>query len=182
VREKALTELRKARKSNLVPGGHLPQDELTMQAQTIAGCQTQQHLLAKEDETVGGLLDELRGEGHTHLAEVVALRPGGGPPLLVLGVRYFFQRELLRADELRNALTMQEVEGLTGAQQAGFETLDVALKEHGATLSRLETVALETRRNVLEVKDSLERQGEATQELLRALMREMQELKQQLQE
>jgi hypothetical protein len=165
--------LQRARKAGLIPGGRQAPDELTQEAQALAGCGTHRHLLAAEDQALAGLIDDLRRGGHTTLAEVVSLRPAGGQPLLVLAVRYFFGHEVAADEDLREGLTLQQLEGMSAAQEAGFRGLGDALAEHGAALDRLESLAEQTHQGMREVKEEVERHGAQTQELLAALQREL---------
>lgn len=185
LRRRALEDLQRARQARLIPGDRPAPDELALQAQTLAGCRTQQHLLVAEDQALGGLIGGLRQTGYLALAHVAALRPTGGHPLLVVGVRYFFSREVLGNEELREAMTLQQLEGLTAAQEAGFRGLGEALERHGEILARVEAATLQTQRGVMEVKEAVERQGEhaqETQELIVLMRQEMRALSARLSE
>jgi hypothetical protein len=160
-RQACLKELQRARKAKLIPGADLHVDEAASEAQTFARYTDPKQLVAAELQAVTVVADDLKRAGYAELARFISLCPAPGPyPLLVIAVRYFFRREVESDPRLSATWQFQQLEGLTQAQQAGFEQLHDAIAQHGAKMeSLLEDVlevVTETRDDVRAIREELQ--------------------------
>jgi serine/threonine protein kinase len=120
------------------------------------------------------LADGLRQAGHKNLGYLIALCPPGGPPLLVLAVRYFFRRAVEDDPQLARGLIFSKLEGLQQAQKQGLDALDRMLAKHGqrleAALDRFQETLAQTHGAVLDVQVEQQRQGQQLQEIYQAVL------------
>jgi hypothetical protein len=168
-RKDCLAELRSARNVGLVPGDRLGLGELAEEVRTFAGYSDPRRRLAEERRQLDGMAGVLRGQGFALLATYVTLRPGGGEPLLAQACRYFFRRAVENDEKLAAGLTMDTLEHVSTAQEAGFDGLREALDGHGLRLEGLlagvhaavmeaRDAATGTRDEVREMRSQLEQQ------------------------
>jgi serine/threonine protein kinase len=173
-RGECLRELRAARKAGRLTGGGLHPDRLAEQAGALARFGDPARLLEAEWQALDGMALELRASGYRALAELVALRPRSGTPLLVCAVRYFFRRAVETDRELFQGLAQARLDELSRDQEAGFAGLAEALDRHGERLETLladvHNVVVETHGDVLDIKAELQRQGQHLQELGQAVL------------
>jgi serine/threonine protein kinase/HEAT repeat protein len=172
VREQALRELRAARKAGATQGGALDPQELATRAGDFARFGDPSALLEAERRAVATLAEELTGQGYPALAKILV--PSQGPPLLAVAVRYFFRREVESDSELFQGLAWARLEGLAETQEQGFTGLAEALARHGDQLERalgeVREVVVQTRDEVLDVKQEVQRHGQQLQELAQAVL------------
>jgi tetratricopeptide (TPR) repeat protein len=128
----------------------------------------------------------LRREGYVALATFLELRPGGGPPLLVAALRYFFQREVEHDDELFRGLAYARLEALDAGQKQGFVSLGQALDSHAARLENMladvQSIVVQTHTDVLDIKAEVARQGQQMQELGKAVLQALEQRQMQARE
>jgi serine/threonine protein kinase len=168
-RAEALRELRSARRIGLLDGGAIDLRALADQAAPFARHADPADQLAAHAKAVDGLAGDLDGAGYQHLARVVALRPAGGPPVIVTAVRYFFRREVEGEPELARGLAFARMERLAADAEAGFAALHDALGEQADRLESLlgdvQTTVNATHAGVLDIRAEMARQGRQLQEL-----------------
>jgi serine/threonine protein kinase len=175
----ALRQLQAARKAGVLTRGNLEPKQLAQQAGAFARFGDPTSVLDAEWKAVDEMSGELREYGYPVLAQLMALRPPKGPPLLVAAARYFFGREVETDRELFQGLAFARMERLTQAQEAGFNALAGALDKHADRLEELlgdvRAVVIETRGDVLDMKAELQRQGQQMQELGKAVLQALQQ-------
>lgn len=166
-RAEALRELRAARKAGALSGALDPQ-ALARKAGAFARYADPQAILDAEWEQLHLLIDGLRQAGYPALGHFLSLRPHGDVPLLVVAVRYFFQRELESEQALQTALSFARMDRLAQQQEAGYDALASLLKKSGSrldemmeTASRTLAVVTETHADVKDIKAALDTMGQA---------------------
>jgi uracil-DNA glycosylase family 4 len=173
-RQSCLDELRAARKAGVLTAGELSPPALARQAGAFARFGDPQGVLAAEQSALGEMADDLRQAGYEDLAAFVALRPQGGPPLLVVAARYFFRRAVEQDSALFQGLAFAQLEGLQQAQEAGFDALQRALAERGERLEQLlgevGAAVAATHAAVLDVQQEQRRQGQQHRDLYQAVL------------
>src|SRR3954454_278866 len=116
-RQDCLRELRAAAKANLLAVGALDPKALARHAGAFARYSDPQALLDAEVQALEQMGDDLRAAGYANLAAFVALRPQGGPPVLVVAARYFFRRAVEEDQKLFQGLTFAQLESLQDSQE-----------------------------------------------------------------
>src|SRR5262249_36088553 len=169
-RQQALRELRAARKAGLLLGGSLQAGHPAEGAADLARFDGD-GVLEREWQALEGLAGSLRQAGYAALAQLVALKPAGGPPLLVLAVRYFFRRAVEQDAELHRGLSWARWEALGEAQERGFAGLDEALTAHGRRLDEWLAVLTEVRAAVLDLRQEVAGQREQIRRLADDVLR-----------
>lgn len=179
LRLEALRQLQAARKAGVLLGGKLEPKQLARQAGAFARFADPTALVEAEWRIVEQMVDELRQRGYSALARLLQLRPPQGPPLLLVAARYFFRREIETDRELFQGIAFARLEELNAAQTSGFAALNEALEAHGRRLEELlddvRAVVVETREDVLDIKEELQRQGRHMQELGQAVLKALQQ-------
>ncbi len=144
--QRCLGELRAARKAGLFGAEKLALRDLAREASDFARYQGPLHLLHAQWAAVDRVANFAESAGHRALAHFLRLRPScpgaegsavTGPPLLAIGMRYFFRRAVESDSALFRGLTFAQMEGVAQAQEAGFEALDKALAQHTAMLDQV---------------------------------------------
>ncbi len=128
-RKKCLQELRDARKKTLL-GGRLVPDELALRAGPMANRSDPQAVLAAEKQALHDMAAALKEEKLESLAWLLEQQPQPGQSVLIVGVRYYFQRQVEEDAALSRRLQFTSMEGLTESQQKGFQQLDEGLKAY----------------------------------------------------
>jgi hypothetical protein len=123
-----LRDLRAARKAGLLTSGTLTPKELARHTRAFARFADPQGLLEAEWGAVKGMAQELVQRGYTNLAQLLALRPTQGAPLLVIAVRYFFRREVEADEQLFRGLAWASWTALTATQKTGLDSLTRAFR------------------------------------------------------
>jgi serine/threonine protein kinase len=173
-RARCLDELQRARKAGLLTRGPADPQALARSAASLARyAGNPQAMIDAEWKAVEQVGELLRRQEFTLLPQLVSARLPQGQPLLVVASRYFFRREVEASPELSRSLTFSQLEGLSHAQQAGFEGLNNALTQHQHQLDQMLTgladaiaelhgaveqvgaVAVEARDTVLDVRDEM---------------------------
>jgi tetratricopeptide (TPR) repeat protein len=126
-RRKCLQELRDARKKTLL-GGRLVPDELARRAGPMANRSDPQAVLAAEKQALRDMAAALKEEKLESLAWLLEQQPQPGQSVLIVGVRYYFQRQVEEDAALARRLQFTGLESLTESQQKGFQQLDEGLK------------------------------------------------------
>ena len=114
--------------------GSLAPDELATRAGAFARFADPLSLLDEEWKVVEQTAGELRRMDCPNLALLVKTRFHNSPPLLAVGVRYFFRREVETDTQLFHGLTFAKLEGISSAKKQGFDALNQALTEQGQRL------------------------------------------------
>jgi hypothetical protein len=173
-RERALVELRAARKQGRLADGLQPQ-ALAQHVGGFARFSDPQALLTAEWEAVASLGGSLREAGFPSLAHLIELRAGPDMPLLVVAVRYFFRRQVEADAELFRGLAMAGIERLSVTQEKGFAALEGALAVHGVRLGELladvQAVVQETHGDVKEIKAAVVQQARQMEAVGQAVFR-----------
>lgn len=154
-REACLEELRSARAAGLLTGTG---SETARFGEDFARYSDPSTAPIHEQKLIEGLANDL--PSHPNLARFLALRPGGGPPLVVVAVRYFFRREVEKDEVLARGLTFSQIDGLTTAQRAGFDAMLSNARAFETVLSEVRAVTIETRDAVLDLRGEIQGQGE----------------------
>jgi tetratricopeptide (TPR) repeat protein len=174
-RQKCLRELRAARKARLLTRANLDARQLAKQAGHFARFADPTQLLDAEWGIVEQAADELRGAGHANLAQLLALRPPEGLPLLVIAARYFFRRQVEEDPKLAQGLAFARMEKLAKAQEQGFAALGAVMAEQGqqleGLLSEIQAVVVETHEAVLDLQSRLTGQGEQVRQIGQAVQK-----------
>jgi serine/threonine protein kinase len=172
-------QLQAARKAGLLKPAPPPPDQLARHVGSLARFGDPAARVQAEHRTVVTIAAQFRLHGYDALATFLELRPASGPPVLAAAVHYFFQREVEHDRELFQGLAYAQLESLARGQSAGFASLAEALDEHGerleALLADVQSVVVQTRADVLDVKRELQRQGQQMQELGDAVLRALQQ-------
>jgi uracil-DNA glycosylase family 4 len=173
-RQACLRELQAARKAGQLAAGALDPVALAREAGAFSRFSDPASLLQAEAKALGEVGEDLRRLGHGNLAEVVALRPQQGEPVLVLAARYFFRRAVEQDSALCQGLAFAQMEKLQGAQEAAFQGLHQAILEQGTQLGQIlaeiQVVVVETHAVVLDIRDEQKRIGLQNADLYRAVM------------
>jgi hypothetical protein len=175
-RRRCHRDLQAARKAGLLVTAPPEPGDLARQTALFARFADPQALLQAEWQAIDHLAQDLNRTGHEALARFLALRPAGetGPPLLAVAVRYFFRREVETNPELFRGLTLERLDALVQAQQAGFDALAGALDTQGqhleALLADVAVVVQQTHSAVLRIEDEIQKQGQQVQELGQAVL------------
>ena len=107
-----LKELRSAKKTGLLTGGEIDPQSIETQFPELAREESASGLIETEWKALEALAETLRANECPNLASLVSLRSQESDPLLVLAVRWFFQREIEQDEVLSRTLTMDYVTGL----------------------------------------------------------------------
>ena len=162
VRRKALAELRHARKEGLLAA--------PLDAEPLARHGRLESLIDSQEQALADLADTLRGQGYEYLARVLATRPPGGEPLLVLALGYFFRRAVEGDEALFRALSLERQGTMQAASEAGFAALELAMEADAARLEGMlgsvEAAIDDVRELVASQSEQLRAVGEAVRELL----------------
>src|SRR5262245_46374716 len=169
--QQALQELRSARSRGALTDGELAPDQLAQQAGAFAHYSDPQAILDAEWGVVRRVADSLR-DSCPNLHRVLAVRTD--PNILVVGVRYYFRREVETDDELFRGLTFARLEGLQAAQEKAFEALNKVLVKQA---QQLETRLCDIARLVGKIAE----QTEDTNARVRNLEAQIQKLLEQMQ-
>lgn len=179
-RKRCYQEMKAAQKAGIIPGDQPTPAMIAERVSQFVHYTDPSQVIQAEVSSLEELSDELKKTGFNNLAEFVALRPDGGQPLLVIAVRFFFRREVENDPKLAAGLTFQQLETLTTAQQAGFQSLHEALASQGARLEQLllsvQEVVEETREAVVETRDEVRDMRDELREQNEQLRDEVQEL------
>jgi serine/threonine protein kinase len=174
-RKACARELRAARKAQALAAGDIDPQAVAQAAGSLARFGDPAARLHAEWRLIDGLAAEARAAGWPHLADLLALRPGDGEPLLAVGVRYFFRREIEADPALFQGLAFAQLERLDAAQEEGFAALAEVLADRAdrldATLDDIREAVAEAHADVLDVKTEQARQGEGLQAIYAELIR-----------
>ena len=158
----------------MLTAGALDPRALARQAGGFARYDNPQALLDAESEALGEMADDLRTAGYDNLAAFVALRPQGGPPVLVVAARFFFRRHVEEDHRLFQGLAFAKLETLQDSLEGGFRGLSQALAEQGQRLEQLlgdlQTTVTATHGAVLDVRAEQQRQSEQTRDIYSAVL------------
>ena len=149
-RKKCLQELRDARKKALL-GGRLAPEELAQRAGPMANRSDPQAVLAAEKQSLLDMAAALKEAKLEALAWLLEQQPQPGQSVLIVGVRYYFQRRIEEDPALARRLQFTGMESLTDAQQKGFQQLDDGLK---AYTERVEEVMAGLVETVEQIRDA----------------------------
>jgi tRNA A-37 threonylcarbamoyl transferase component Bud32 len=161
-RKLCLAELRAARKDKLLTATSIRPRDLAREAGNFARYSQPQHLIDAQWGAVCRIAQTVDGAGYKYLAHYLRLRPqrqgpGGpvsDPPLLAIGVRYFFRREVEANEALYRGLTFDRLQGLAEAQQAGLDALHGAIARHNETIAQALELFDKVERGLLNVADA----------------------------
>ena len=154
-RRKALAELRHARNAGLLaPTAPEP----------LARFANPDELIDARDTSLRDLAAGLHAAGYIYLARVLAVRPIGGEPLLVVALSYFFRRAVESDGVLFRGLAVERLGNLQAGVESGFAALELALDLHGDRLAGLLDDVFEalsqTRDAVLDLRAAVSGQSE----------------------
>ena len=156
-RKKILQDIQDARKKAVL-FGRLAPEELARRAGPMADRGDPQKMLAAERQALrdmAGLMKQIKLEA---LAWLLEQQPQPDQSVLVVSVRYYFQRQVEEDAQLARRLQFTALEGLTEAQQQGFRQLDDGLKVHAGRVEQamadLLEIAAELRGLAGDVRDA----------------------------
>lgn len=173
-RRQCLAELKAARAQGLVPGEDLSdRAALCRHARDLTRFRDPAAVLEAEFRSVLDAGEELRARGHAGLGRFVALRPGGGQPLLVVAVQYFFRRAVEADPRLAAEFQFHEVTRLSKQQEAGFQGLHAAIAGQGERLEALLANAAELLEETRDLARESRDVGRATLDEVAGLRAEM---------
>ena len=160
-RRRCLAELRAARKAGRLTAKGVPAADLARQTAAFARFAQPAALLDAEWQALAGMGAALHQAGYPTLAKLVAHRPAqaANAPLLAVAVRYFFRREVEADPEQFRGLSLERLDQLSRAQEAGFAALAVALEAQRERLDAALGALGEIRGGVLDIRAEQERQG-----------------------
>ncbi len=128
-RKKCLRDLHDARKKALLVGRLVP-EELARRVGKMAERSDPQAMLAAEKAALNDIAAEFKKARLEALGWLLEQQARPGQSVLVVSVRYYFQRKVEGDEELARRLQFTAMENLTEAQQQGFRQLDEGLKTH----------------------------------------------------
>ena len=128
-RKKILQDIFDARKKALL-FGRLHPEEVARRAGLMANRSDPQAVLAAEKQALFDMAAELKQAKLDALAWLLEQEPQPGQSVLVVAVRYYFQRRVEEDEELARRLQFTAMENLSEAQHKGFQQLDEGLKSH----------------------------------------------------
>jgi uracil-DNA glycosylase family 4 len=173
-RQECLRELRAASKANLLIGGSVDAASLAREAGVFARFDDPQSLLTAEFDALERMATELRNLGYQNLADLLAIRPKGESPILVIAARYFFRRQVEDNPKLFQGLAFAKLETLSAAQEQAFAGLRQVLSEQWQLLQEmiggLQAAVAATHEAVLDVRTEQQRQGAQARELYSAVL------------
>ncbi|WP_439631566.1 hypothetical protein [Gemmata sp.] len=187
-RRACLAELRAARGAGLLPGEEITDTgALQAQARALARFEDPKAVLDAEFAALGRVAADLHAQGYENLGRLVALRPPGGRPLIVIAVEHFFRLAVLADPALTAELQFHKLDELTEQQAAGFDGLHLALTEQGDRLEGLlgsalelieetHTAARQTRDDVRALRDEMQQQVASQAALYAAVLKAVQQL------
>jgi hypothetical protein len=178
VLDKALQELRSARKRGALAGGALAPAQLAKEAGAFARFSDPQKLLDAERTLLKQVAGNL-GETCPNLNRVILAKVN--PPLLAVAVRYYFRREIETDRELFQGLAFVKLEALPESQDKGFAALTEALSRHG---DRVERTLAELSQVVIAIDErtkTIESTTKSTHDLVQGLDARITNLVEQLQ-
>jgi len=164
--QKALQELRTARKSGALTMGNLTPAQMAQRVGAFAAFSDPQAIVDAEWKEVQGIAVDLR-ETCPNLYRVLAAKIN--PSLLAVAVRYYFRREVEKDAELAHGLAFAKLEAIQGAQDKAFAELTTALSRHG---ERLEQMLDDLSRTI----DQIDKTTKDTNERVRALEEQIKQL------
>jgi serine/threonine protein kinase len=178
-RAQCLAQLASARKAGLLDKGKIDPRALAEKVGGLSRFGDPSAAIAAEFRVLDAIAAGLRKEGYDALADFLGLRPAGGPPLLVAAMRFHFQREVEKDDELFQGLAYARLEALEEGQRKGFGSLAAALDRHAekleGMLADIQSVVVKTHGDVLDIKAELARQGRQMQELGRQVLQALEQ-------
>jgi serine/threonine protein kinase len=178
-RGQCVAQLQAARKAGLFDKGEVDPAELAGRVGDLSRFGDQSGRIDAEFRTLDEIADRLRQRGYEALATFLTLRPASGPPLLLSAMRYFFQREVEKDQQLFQGLAYARLESLAEGQSTGFVGLAETLEQHGdrveGLLTEVQAVVVATHANVLDMKSELARQGQQIQDLGKAVLDALQQ-------
>ena len=120
-RKKCLQELRDARKKTLL-GGRLAPEELARRAGPMANRSDPQAVLAAEKQALLDMAAALKEAKLEALAWLLEQQPQPGQSVLIVGVRYYFQRRIEEDAALARRLQFTGMESLTDRSRRDFNS------------------------------------------------------------
>ncbi len=140
-RKKILQDIQDARKKAVL-FGRLAPEELRGAGPMVDRTDPQKMLAAEKQalRDMAAMMKEVRLEA---LAWLLEQQPQPDQSVLVVSVRYYFQRQVEEDAQLARRLQFTALEGLTEAQQQGFQQLDEGLKVHAGRVEQALTDLLE---------------------------------------
>ncbi len=172
VRERALQELRAARRAGVLEWGTPDPGEFTAQATQLARLDDPAAELEAEHRATATLADELTEQSYLVLARIII--PRQGPPFLGVAARYFFRLQAESDAALSRGLTWVPRVELTQVQEQGLAGLAQILTQYGKEVERaLEVVREAVGPALIEALDVLQearRHGRAVQTLAQAVL------------
>ena len=166
-RRRCLAELRAARKAGCLSARGVSPTELARQTAAFARFAQPTALIDAEWQALAGMGAALHQAGYPMLAKLVAVRlaPSANASLLAVAMRYFFRREVEGDAELFRGLSMERLDQLSHAQEAGFAALAVALEGQRERLDAALSALGDIRGGVLDIRAEQERQGRKLDDL-----------------
>ena len=154
-RKKCLQDLHQARKKALLDGRLAPED-LARRIGPLTDRGDPQAVLAAEKQALNDIAGRFKEAKLDALAWLLEQQPQPGRSVLVVAVRYYFQRRVEEDEELARRLQFTAMESLTESQQQGFRQLDDGLKVHAARVEEavvgLAEAAAEIREAALDLR------------------------------
>jgi hypothetical protein len=132
-RRECLRDLQDAQRHGLLLGP-IVAEELADAAGAFARFVDMAAVTKAEREALESLADEVEQAGHRSLAWLLQQHAQPGESLVVVGVRFFFRREVETDAELARRISFGQLEALTSHQQEAFQRLDLALTQYGDRL------------------------------------------------
>ena len=177
-RRRCLDQLRVAGKAGLIPGDLDPK---TAAERTASFARFGDPTRAREGEwrVAGRMAGQLRGVGHSDLADLLELQPAGhDAPLLAVAVRFFFRREIETDPSLFQGFLYAQVDQLGDSVRAGFDRmaeafagLGAALERQGESLEQILDALSALRGDALDIKGEMKRQGAGQQAIYSEVIR-----------
>jgi serine/threonine protein kinase len=172
-RQACLRDIRLAERRGLLEGS-FNADDLARRVGEFARFSSPVEVVQARQQALNEIAAVLREAGLVNLARLVALQPGEQPSLLVMGVRYFFRREVGCDEKLARGLTFSQLEGINQAQETGFASLAELLSQQGENLEKLlgglHALSAQTHAEVLDIHTELLRQGGQLGDLYQAVL------------
>ncbi len=165
-RNACLAELKKARHDRSLSTDHLSAADLAHGVAQFQRFSNPTDLVESARKAVFQVADDLAAS-YPNLSRLLRQPTPAGPPLLAAAFAYFFRRLVETDDELSNGLMFDGLRELTATQARHFAEIGKAFNTLGSQfdevlgqLDRIETVVLDTKGAVLDMRTELQRLGE----------------------
>ena len=161
-RKKCLTELKEARKVNVLTAQDVSATDVAYQSANARRFNDPEDMQDGAEQLIGQIAEDLAKE-YPRLGALLGQRPSGVPPLLVSAFTFFFGREVEADHELARSLCFDGLRELFASQANALEEIGKALGPLGDRCDELIGRVIEhlgrSERGVLDIESELQQLG-----------------------